>query len=389
MPAPNNMTPGQANALARAAIIQNGLAMLQPIAGGSQTVNPAQQNQIQIAIPGVGFARGVWVEVIATINNTDGALNLALTDFGPANILSQIVLRDLMSYERINIPGWQLAILNAVKARRPFGASLVKATGIDSPMNFGSNWNVVTASSAINHGASGTVHMWYYVPICYSPRDLRGGIYAATTSASIRLVLNVNTTNAFAAAGADSTQAVYIGTIAANINPLTVNTYYDYIDQLPVGAQGQPLLPLIDMGTLYELKNTFVQQNLPQGADFQVQIPNMRSFLSFTFLYFNGAARASGTDVNYLSRRTANITDIFKVSPSLAALQWRSIFHCDPPPGVYYFDSREQPVSTRIYGNQAMILNASTAGNGSYLYFGWESFAPLASVGQAASLTAA
>lgn len=389
----NSMTPAQANSLATNIMLSGGLAMLQPIAGGSSTVNPAQNPQLQISIPGVGFARGVWVEVLATVSNTDGALTATLTDFGPANVLSQVILRDLMSYERINIPGWQLAMLNSVKGRRPFGTALVKSTGIDDPINFGSNFGVISAPATIAHGATGTVHMWYYVPISYSQKDLRGGIYAATTSASIRLVLNINpAAQAFVAAATDTTQAVYGGTASCAMTSVTVNTYYDYIDQIPVANNGQPILPTLSMGTMYEIKNTFVQQGIPQGADFQIQIPNQRSFLSFIILFNHdgtiASGRSSGADVNYIARRTANITDIFHVSPSLAALMWRTQFQCDPPPGFYYFESREQPVSTRQFGNQSMILNASQAGANAYVQFGWESFAPLASVGQAQSLTA-
>lgn len=392
----DQMNAAQANSMARDICVRGGLSMLQPIPQGTSTFVPSTTPQFSFTVPAVGLARGIWVQVTATILNASAAQAMTVADFGAANVLSKIQLIDLMSYERINVPGWQLALLNTVKGQRPMGDSLVRTTGINSPNNYGANWTVNSATASVAAGGANnaTVNQWYYIPISYSETDLRGAIFAATTSASIRVTLTPNASPVVASTS-DATQACYQSagalTTGSVITSMTVNTWYDYIDQIPVGRDGKPILPMLDLSTMYELKSTLASNAVTASQDNQIQIPNMRSFLSFALCYVSAAAgtRASGSDINYISRRTANITDIFKISPQLSALQTRQTIGCDLPPGWYYLPSRKAPVSTSQYGNQSIIVNPITAAAGAYILFGWEAMAPLATIPAAASLTAA
>jgi len=195
--------------------------------------------------------------------------------------------------------------------------------------------------------------------------------------------------------GTDSTSAVFVGDVAgsvalARISAATVTVYQTYLDQLPVGNTGQVLLPILDLATIYEFKNTALTA-IVAGQDFPIQYANFRDFLSTTMIYVNTGstgARTGGTDLNYLSLQSANFTNIWKKTPSLIALQTRNHLQTDLPNGTYYFGSREKPISTVQYGNMQLVLNAITAGAGAYALVGYEDFALVQTLSMAGSLAA-
>jgi len=99
-------------------------------------------------------------------------------------------------------------------------------------------------------------------------------------------------------------------------------------------------------------------------------------------------ARGVGADINFWALQSANFTNIWKKEPGLIALQNRNHMQTDMPPGVYYFGSREKPISTVQYGNMQLILNALTANAGAYVLAGFEDFALVQTLNMAGSLAA-
>jgi len=397
------MTPAQLNAIARAAIKARAVKMEQQIF--SQTYGaPANTTNVAAAQPvvtvnprNVGLIRGFWVKIVATINNQSGQV-ATLSDFNAANLLSQIQFNDLNNNTRIQTTGWHMAFLNSIKARRPFGTSWIHGTGFDDPINYGSNWAgqisfTGTTATSLASGASGTMTMWWYVPLAYSEDDLRGSVYANVVNATMQLNLTFNPTPAVLGT-ADSTSAVM--TVAAGgvagscvVSQATVTVYQSYLDQLPVG-QGGVLLPILDLATIYEMKNTTLTAVVP-GQDFPIQYANFRDFVSTFAIYVNTGstgARAGGGDINFWALQSANFTNIWKKEPALIALQTRNHLQTDNPPGVYYFGSRERPISTVQYGNMQLVLNAVTAGAGAYVLMGYEDFALVQTLSMAGSLAA-
>lgn len=358
-------------------------------------VNISQSQPVVTVNPrNVGLVRGFWVNILATITNGSG-VQINLTDFGAANILSQIQFNDLSNNTRIQTTGWHLNMINSIKARRPFGSSLVKTTGFAPPaINYGNNWiGQISADATIAAAATGTVNMWFWVPLAYSENDLRGAIYLNVLNAQAQLNLTFNPVPTVAN-GADSTNAVYVGNSAgavglAVISAATVTVYQNYFDQLPT-SNGQVLLPVIDLATIYELKQTTLT-GVVSGQDFPIQYSNYRSFLSQTMIYVNTGstgARGVGADINYWSLQAANFTNIWKKTPSLIALQNRQHLQTDPPPGMYYFGTRQKPIETTQYGNMQIILNALTAGAGAYVMVGSEDFGLVQTLSMAGSLSA-
>src|SRR4029077_12736398 len=119
---------------------------------------------------------------------------------------------------------------------------------------YGSNWGVIQSSGNIAAAGNGSMTMWYWVPIAYSEKDLRGVIYANVVNGTMQLNLSFPGTNGVALAvanGTDSTQAMYVGNAAGagalvSATNVAVTVYQYYYDQLPTGPSGI-LLPITDM----------------------------------------------------------------------------------------------------------------------------------------------
>jgi hypothetical protein len=389
----------QANNLARALITGRSIKMTQQIY--SNTVNPANTNILNIVPRNVGLILGFFVECNFALADPGAGNSYTLSPFGPANVLQQIVFNDLNNNVRIQTSGWHTHFINSVKKRRPF-ASVSTFSGL--PIAYGNNFggnlaanqaqNIIQAATTYDHThfAQG-VQMMYWVPLAYSDFDLRGAIYANVVNATMNLQLTITpSATAFGANAADPTLAVYNAGSGSSGGAwgtaCTVNVYQVYYDQLPVASNGAPVLPIMDLSTIYELKNTSLT-GVTVNQDFPIPYSNFRDFLSTVAVFDNqtgGAYPAAGSDIAYWALQSANFTNIFKVTPKYVGLWDRSEINSDFPGGVYYFPSRDKPISTVQYGNLQLILNASTINGTPSVLMGYEDFALTNTLVGAASL---
>lgn len=376
----------QQNALTRQAILANAIKMKQQIY--SATVDPASQNVINVTgntIRNVGLLLGYVIEVTGDIKDTDAANDATRTPWGNANMLTQIMYNDLSNVTRIQVPGWHLALLNTV--RQGFGYGGVYANNL--PMGYGSNFDVYSGLSTLTHGVAQTLRMQYYVPIAYSSTDLRGSIFMGTVSATSNLQITINQTPLIAATDNPINGVYQMNTGAAsggwNSN-VTVTVYQIYLDQIPMQAPGVPLLPQMDINTIYELKQTS-WNNPTSGQDYPMYYTNARSFLSTIAIFDNGGVYNTGSDVNYFSLVSANSTNIWKVTPEQLALDARMRIMTDMPDGTYLIESRDIPINTINYGNMALNINANgVLGTGARVLVGYEAFAQVNALPTATSL---
>lgn len=380
----SSLTPGQQNAAARQLILANAVDRIQQIY--TSTAAAANVNGLFNVTPrNVGLIRGFIVDVIATVSNT--VAQASLTKLGAANILSQVTFTDLQNNVRIQTSGWHMHLINTARAMRPFGIGYNIAP--NSPVAYGSNFGEISAPATIAAAATGTVVMRYYIPLAYGQTDLTGAVFGGVVNASMNLGLQLNP-NAIVTAG-DATLGVYSGgtPVAGSyggITNVTVNVYQHYLDQLPV-ANGQPILPMQDVSTAYELKNTQVS-GITANQDFPVSYSNFRTFMSTFAIFDNGGSLNAGSDVNYWALESANFTNIWKVSPQENALFSMVANGVDWPSGVYYFNHRQRPINTSQFGNMQLILNASAVNAGAQLLMGYEDFSVLNTLNNAGSLAA-
>jgi hypothetical protein len=383
-PAQNAQKAMQANLAARQSVLQQGYPMLQSIY--SANINPATQTILNIPPQNVGLIKGFLVEIVATFN-VGATTALALSPFGPSNLLQNVTFQDLQNYQRINTFGWHIAALNSARQGRPFFSSTPAS---DEAVGYGANWATISWPSTPAGGSTGNVgRFFYWIPITYSHSDLTGGIYAGVVNATMNLQLTLATSAQFAVATGDPSLAVYTGNTATVTN-YAINIYQSYIDQLPVGQNGAPALPFIDLNTIYELKQTPFQ-NLAANADNYFGYSNFRHFMSTIAFFDNGASWPSitpGSDVNYWSFRTANYTDTRKADPWVWSAFARQKILTDFPKQMYYFDHRDKPIYTTQTGNTNLVGNFSTVNSGANVVIGWEMLANVTNLINAGSLAA-
>lgn len=335
----------------------------------------------------VGLAKRFIIEITGTANNTDGANAATLSDLGLANLIQQIVFNDTQSQTRDQTSGWHLDLLFRAKHRTGANRSLLAASIIDSG-NFGNNFGVLVAPTGFAHGTSQPFRMVFELPISYSDDDLRGAVYLGTLNSPAQLNINMTQTP-FAAAGVDSTLACWKGA-AGTISNVVITVYQNFLDQIPRTSAGAPILPPLDLSTVYELKNTVNQQPFQVGQDNPLSYGNLRRFMSTFFIYNDNpaadAGRTGGTDLNYFALQSANFTNLWKKFPLQVAREARVLTYTDLPPGCYYFSHRRAPINTVTYGNMQLITNPSTAAAGAYALVGWEDFSTINALQQAGSL---
>lgn len=367
-------------------ILTVGEDMTQPIASGSFTPN-GSNNTVTVPFRNVGLIRGFILKVTATFGNS-GSGQATLTDWGAANLVSNVTLTDLDNYQRINTTGWHLYSIAADKEGFPFGAAVLNAS-MNSPVNYGNNFSVISASATIAASTgTGSVQMYYWIPCSYGKHDLRGAIWAGVVNSNAFVSFTINPIPNIPTG--DTVNAIYKGanTVVTYTN-VTWTLYQNYVDQLPRYTSGPnagaPVLPPLSIRTQYRLVNT-VLTGVVANQDFNIPFTNFQSFLSTTVILDQNGTLNSGSDVNQWKFTAANTLQFFYLDPITQALKSRVRMKADMPPGSYMFTFREQPVNTNQAGNMQLTLNASSASGSTSLLVGWEAFANVNTVLGAQSL---
>ncbi len=373
----------QANAAARALVLQNAVECTQVINSATYTGGAGQIITQQAR--NVGFVKKFIVEVQAIMTGTAGGPTHTLTKIGGANFFSNIILTDLSNQQRINTSGWHLVAVQSAKYRFPYAASI---TATDTPLGYGNNVQTIMKAPAFINGvvAATNVSLFFEIPVTYSDTDLRGGIYAGVIGATFQIQLTVNP-NLFQTSTGDPVLSMYQSSSAVlgTLTSAVITIHQVYLDQLPMGSRG-PILPLLDMNVGYMLNNT-AQGGLVANQNIQLQYANFRDFVSTTVIYDNAGVLNAGSDVNNISLQTANLVTIFLVDPNVFCLWNRLRLNIDFPPGMYYYDSRSKPIATVQYGNMALVFNLSSVTSASSsLLIGWEALAQFNQITGAGSL---
>jgi hypothetical protein len=358
------MTDSQLNQYARNLIVRGtsqqppAVDMWQQIFTGTFTTGVG--TLITVPLRNVGLVKRLLVKVTGGI--LAGAQNLTLAPLGAGNFWGQVVFTDFSNNQRINTTGWHAHLVSSAKRRRVFGAAYTT----DTPCGYG---NIFTATeqapTTINNGTTGNFQHFLEVPLSYTDHDLRGALWANTTSATAQLQLTANP-GMLVATGVDPTLAMYqsAGAAAGTLTTFTVTVYQNYLDQIPVDKNNKAILPLIDLSYAYTLLNTSMP--LPvANQDNLYAYPNFRQFLSTALIYDNAGTLNIGTDINYFAIQSANFTNLIKVDPITAAFMTRNIIGDDCPKGMYYFDHRNRPIDTKQYGNITLSFSPSSVGGAS------------------------
>ena len=381
----------QQNLAARNLIVQSSVDLTQ-LASSAQVISnyvAGQATQVNFRLNNVGLVKRLWVKISATIADAATGSGQTLTELGPCNALSQVILTDTSNQVRVQTSGWHLHHLATARRRTIFGA----AYATSDPTGVGANLGIMKAVNIPAGGNDGGTFNWYYeIPVSYSDTDLTGALWMNVVNAVANLQLTINPNFFVATGAADPTLAVYEANSAAgggvpalgSITTMTITVYQNCLDQLPT-ANGTFILPSLDLQYALLVLNTSTS-GFTATLDQQIPFANFRQFMSSFVLYDNGGTLNPGTDINYIAMQSANMTQFFKVDPQTLSLLTRNMIGDDFPVGLYYIDTRNQPVNTVQYGNRSIVINPSLVNANANFQIGYEAIGPLGVVNNAGSL---
>lgn len=384
---PTAQDMGIANQMARNAIVGKALKQLLPVASANMGIvsGGLQSPVVQLMPTPTGVQLGFYITVTANITNGTGGV-LTATPWGAANLLQNVTYYDLGNTPRTNASGKMLHLLMSQKAGRVFGATVAPDAG--TAPSYGS-WAVNKCPATIANAASADIKMIYYVPLAYSEYDLRGAVFGNIAQANQRLHLTFPTNAQMIASSTENpVDAIYQAVGATKT--VTVNSFtYDvrlstYGADLPM-RDGQYVVPLNDLGTVYALNETVVS-GLTAGQQLSVPYPNSWEYVSTSGIFVNGSQLNAGSDMSDIEIKTASGISWGAIPPDLHAFTTGLRIGAHLPAGTYFDSHHQKPIRVQDYGAITYNIRPSVVNSGASFRLAYEFFERLSNF-QAIGLT--
>jgi hypothetical protein len=367
MAQPNAAQMGQANYQQRMAFLTYGKRMRKELA----TVTEAVGGTSRVQLFNVGVLTKLLLEV--TVDITIGTAIAVPSAFAPWNLIRRLKVQDYDGTDRVNLSGFQLWVLNSVRNKQFYGGNNQSGAAVFT--------NPVVPTAVAN----GQIRFFIEVPIAFDVdnpdmklQDTRGAIMSQTNVGQMFLNIDWNTS----LYGNGDIDSVYAGAatttvVGQNATPITLTVWQDFIMPQPIPGTNVVPLPRADLQTVYELAGGVrSNDNLAVGAEKLLDLPNVRSVIGSYFNYVTGGAVAQG-NLSEL-RLIVNGNQIFQDNTELSQLfTQRQFLNTDLVAGVFFYNSRQTPIQTAIYGNvQAGLTPAVVSGGNQYVEIMYESFWP-------------
>lgn len=331
------------------------------------TAGTAGTSRLKLFNVGVITKLQLFIQAAITI----GTATATPSSKAPWNLIARLRLTDFDGTDRVNLSGFQLFILNAVRWSQLFGFNNDAATAVFT------NPNVPTAVG------SPTLTFFIDVPLAFDAenkivqlQDLRGAILGQTAVGemylSIDWITSLYTNNDIDSLYSGGATTTVVGQSAAYI---TVTMWQEYLLPQAIGPNGEIPLPAIDLATVYEYNgNVRSSDNLAVATEKLISYPNVRSVIGTYVNYVTGGA-VVGTNMSQI-RVIANGNNILLDHTNLSQLFYqRNQLNGDTVAGAYFRLHREKPIETALFGNvQLGMTPAVVSGGNQYMEIGFESF---------------
>lgn len=369
MPAAQSATPASAmqqNLALRQALLATAPRMRKNLGNFSQNGAPGGTTRVKLF--NVGVTTRLLLDV--SVSYTVGTAAATLSPKAPWNVIQKVKLTDYDGTDRINASGYQLWMLNSVRAgAQPYGYNNTTAAGV-----------LAAPAMPIAVGAQ-TSEFLIEVPLAFNPsNDLRGALLTQTAVGEAYLNIDWNSLF-YANANAD---AVFNGAGTTTISNvvISVNVFQEYL--LPQQIGNQVPLPTLDLMTVYEFAGALKSSdNIAVNQEKLFNYPNVRSVIGFYANYINnGVMNVANTDISKF-RLIANGNNVLReYGPSDKLFEQRltAAFGGFAPmsdlrAGSYFELHRDKPIETALFGNVQYGITPSAANGGNqYFEVGFESF---------------
>ena len=389
-----------ANLQARNYVLANSVELIQNINEGVGTFDPASTPVVTIKPKMAGLIKGVFIKIVATVNNTATAAAGTVSPLGAAQMFSSVIFTDTNNIQRINTDGFGLSQNNTLRFGSPLGSQKSFPSTTSTLGSYGENYNVVNIPQTLAAGDN-TVTFYLYVPMAYSFDDLRGAMFGdvVNSSSGIQLTFNPNavTANATLTAG-----CMYYN-VSGSVTSVTITAKQVYQDKLPpFKGSGLPAefdngglaLPTADLGTYYQLLKSVPNITLAAGQQSDIPYAPLRSYLttSLAYINFNGttsntAQISAASDISNIVLGGANEFVWVQSDPDFESLLVNQKYGFDLPIGNYLINRRHSPINTISYGNMYIKITPAVVNAGAYFitYNEYFAFAGVTSQQQAIS----
>lgn len=349
----------QQNLFARQALIGSGLHM-------TKRLQPQEGNlgdTIRVPLERMGVLTGITLNVTLPVSVTAAATQ---SPFGAYSLLKSVKYTDYAGIDRVSTSAYDLHLMNGFKGGRMLNSANAFSDTLSGEGDL--NTNILSLPTAV---AEGEINFSIRIPIAYDPKsDLRGAVLSQTVYGDHYVTVDVAkllvSTDAMAAPYTAGTVDVTTG------GKITIEAYQDYI----MPQNGVANLPMIDLSTIYAVEGNYQDTaNISAGQSKYINWPNSRAILSAIHAFNNGGSGViNETDVSQITLLGNSNTNIRELSPRLLRNRMRYMMGGDVASGVYYMDSRAQPVTTQIYGNVQSKFDIQTVNANAYIRSQYESF---------------
>lgn len=289
---------------------------------------------------------GVLTKLVLDVSftYTVGTATATLSAKAPFNIINRIRLTDYANNERVNVSGYQLWIINCIRAGTVIGYNNESQTSVLADPVIPVAVGAQTAAFQIE------------VPVAFDPgnhrrmgTDLRGAILQQTSTGETNLVIEWNPT-IYANANSD---AVFngAGTTTISAPVIAVDVWQEFL--LPQPVNGTLPMPFMDFATIYELNGMIrVSSNIAAGQETLFNYPNGRAVIGAYFNYLNnGTFNSATTDISRFRLVSGGSNYIQEYTAKAKLFDQRLMLNGDIRPGTYFELHRDRPILTEMYGN--------------------------------------
>lgn len=361
------MVQAQNNAAMRSALLATAPRMRKTVLTANGTAG--QTTRMKLFNVGVLTKLQIFVNASLTIGTANGVASTK----APWNLISRVRLTDYDGTDRVNFSGFQMFMLNCVRARAYWSFD-----------NSAANTAVFTNPSM--PVAVGNVNVTFFmdIPLAFDTnnpivqlQDLRGSILAQTAVGE--MYLSIDWIATYYTNG--NVDALYSGagttTVVANgANEISVTLWQEYLLPQAIGQNGAIPLPGVDLMTVYELNgNLKSTDNIAVNTQKLINYPNVRSVIGIYFNYVQATTQTEGKlgAIQIIANGNNILVDHTETSQLLYQrnYMWENT---DTVAGAYFHAHREKPIETALFGNVQLGVTPTTVGATPYFEIGFESF---------------
>jgi hypothetical protein len=322
---------------------------------------------LQFNLPPSGIGTYAIVSFLGTLTIGSGTVigTYTASPWYPYNLLT-VNYVDYLGFTRTNASGWQLHILERIKAFQ-FDPSVTLGSGVSTALQ-----NVIFAKSIPTPIAStnvtSAVAFSFVIPISTNRNSIRGSHLFNITGSQDIVTINCITPLAGGANNMDSPISVTGGNANVVTVAGTVDLSYYYMDW-PSGT----VVPQGELSLAHQVNSVTQNQNIAAGQQYQYLVPTGFIFSRFITEFVTGATAAAALadtiDVTFFSFYLDANAQIHGENLTSYLARAMRLYGSSLPDGVLVTDLSSRPVNSNSYSQVAINVTLDNTVTTTFAFF--------------------